>query len=88
MSTATRHMDNLARAEARYEEAEDALFTASDVLSDYLEDGGPLLTDLTPGQARMCKQFIALREAVDEVQEAAHQLSITRMIADYYETED
>lgn len=88
MSTTTRHMDNLARAEARYEAAQDAVFTASDVLADYLEDGGALITDLTPGQARMCSQFITLRTAVDEVQEAAHELSMFRMIADYYETED
>jgi hypothetical protein len=88
MSTATRHMDNLARAEARYEAAQDAVFTASDVLADYLEDGGALITDLTPGLTRMCSQFITLRTAVDEVQDAANNLAACHMIADYYETED
>jgi hypothetical protein len=88
VSIATRHMDNLARAQARYEAAQDAVFTASDVLADYLEDNGPLIVELVPGQTRLCKQFIALRDAVDEVQEAANTLSITRFIADYYETED
>jgi len=88
MTTTTRHMDNLARAEARYEAARDAVFTASDVLADYLEDGGALITDLTPGLTRMCSQFINLRTAVEQVQEAANELSMFRLIADYYETED
>lgn len=88
MTTTARHMDNLARAEARYEAAQEAVFTASDVLADYLEDGGVLITDLTPGLTRMCPQFINLRAAVDEAEAAAHNLSMFRMIADYYETED
>jgi hypothetical protein len=88
MSTATRHEDNLARAEQRYELAQDAVFTASDVLADYLEDGGSLILELVPGQTRMCSQFIALRAAVDEVQAAAHQLSIHHAISSYYVTED
>lgn len=88
MTTTARHMDNLARAESEYEKAQDDVFDAADALSDYMEDGGALITDLTPGQVRLCPQFIALRTAVDNVQEAAHRMSITRMIADYYETED
>jgi hypothetical protein len=88
MSTATRHEDNLARAEARYEAAQDAVFDASDVLADYLEDGGSLILELVAGQTRMCPQFIALRDAVDEVQAVAHQLSIHNAIASYYVGED
>jgi hypothetical protein len=88
MTTATRHQDNLARAEQAYERAQDAVFDAADVLADYLEDGGSIIVELVPGQTRLCKQFVKLREAVDMVQEAANTLSITRFVADYYETED
>lgn len=86
--TTARHMDNLARAQQEYDTAADNVFDCADRLADYMEDGGALITDMTPGQVRLCQQFIALRTAVDTVQEAAHRMSITRMIADYYETED
>lgn len=86
--TTMRHMDRLARAQQAYDEAADSVFEHADRLADYMEDGGALIVELTPGQVRMCAQFIALRGAVDVVQERAHQLSVTRMIADYYETLD
>jgi hypothetical protein len=86
--TTMRHMDNLARAQRNYDEAADSVFDAADRLADYMEDGGVLITDMTPGQVRLCAPFIDLRAAVDLVQERAHQLSIHQLITDYYETED
>ena len=86
--TTMRHMDNLARAQQAYDDAADSVFDHADRLADWMEDGGSLIVELTPGQVRMCEPFIALRGAVDVVQERAHQLSIQRAITTYYETLD
>lgn len=86
--TTARHMDNLARAQQEYDTAADHVFDCADRLADYMEDGGALIVEMTPGIVRMCQQFIHLRGAVDTVQEKAHQLSVQRFITDYYETLD
>lgn len=83
-----RHERNHALSIAELSAAQDALFESADALADFMEGGGDVVTDWTPGQVRMCSQFIALRSAVDAIQEAAHRASITRMISAYYETED
>lgn len=87
--TTRRRTDNLTpmekyeRAQREYDEAVEALFRATDVMADYLEDDGPLITDLTPGTTRLCRKFIVLREAVDRVQVEAHQLGMYRMLAGF-----
>jgi hypothetical protein len=83
-----RHKASAARAAERLEAAQEALFESADALADFMEEGGELITDWTPGQVRMCREFIALRSAVDQIQAAAHQASVHRMITDYYVSEE
>lgn len=82
------HKANLDRAQRRYDKAEQALFQAVDTLANAMEDEHELVIDWTPGRSRMAPEFIAVRDAVDEIQQATHNLSVCRLIAAYYEEED